>query len=271
MNKKKFIDTEEIIRSKSPKLLKRLPRFVINYIKRTIHEDDVNDFMAENEHLKGEAFCTSVIESFHLDVKIIGEENIPRSGGVVFACNHPLGGMDAMAIVSGLKGIRNDVKFIVNDILLYLTNLKDLFVGVNKYGKNATSSLQIVDELFASENAVFIFPAGLVSRKKKGIIKDLEWKKTFITRAKKHNRTVVPVHVDGELSNFFYRLSNLRTFLGIQTNIELFYLSDETFKQKNKKIQITFGKPIPASDFNDEKSDYEWAQEVKSKVYALKE
>lgn len=271
MNKKKFIDTEDIIRSKSPKLLKRLPNFLIRYIKQTIHEDDVNEFMAKHGHLEGEAFCSKVIESFNIDIEIVGEENIPRTGGVIFACNHPLGGMDAMAIVAGLKGIRKDIKFIVNDILLYLTNLKELFVGVNKYGKNAASALQIVDELFASENAVFIFPAGLVSRKKKGIIKDLEWKKTFITRAKKHNRTIVPVHIEGELSNFFYRLSNFRSFLGIQTNIELFYLSDETFKQKNKKIRITFGTPIPVEHFTNEKSDYEWAQEIKEKVYALKE
>lgn len=266
----KFIDTEALIQSKNPKLLKRLPRFILNYIKKTIHEDDINDFMQKNEHNHGEAFCTSVIRTFNLKVEIIGEENIPKTGGVIFASNHPLGGMDAMAIVAGLKGIRDDIKFIVNDILLNLTNLKGLFVGVNKFGKNAASSLKNIDALFGTDRAIFVFPAGLVSRKKKGAIRDLEWKKTFISRAKKYNKTVVPVYVDGKLSNFFYRLSNLRTFLGIKTNVELFYLPDETFKQKNKKIQIIFGKPICATQFSENKTDYEWAQEVKSKVYDLK-
>lgn len=268
--KKKFIDTEELIRSKNPKLLKRLPRFILNYIKKTIHENDVNDFMQKNEHNLGADFCTSVIKTFNLNVEIIGEENIPKTGGAIFACNHPLGGMDAMAIVAGLRGIRDDIKFIVNDVLLNLTNLKGLFVGVNKFGKNAATSLKNVDQLFGTEQAIFVFPAGLVSRRKKGVIKDLEWKKTFISRAKKYNRMIVPVYVDGRLSDFFYRLSNFRSFLGIKTNIELFYLPDETFNQKNKKIQIIFGKPISAEQFSNEKTDFEWAQVVKSTVYDLK-
>lgn len=265
----KTIDTEELIRSKNPKLLKWMPRFLLRYIKRTIHEDDVNEFMANNKDNKNADFCESVIRTFNIELQISGLENVPKEGGVVFACNHPLGGMDAMAIVTALRGTRDDVKFIVNDILLYLTNLQGLFIGVNKFGKNANASLQAVDELFASDQAVFVFPAGLVSRKRKGKVEDLEWKKTFITRARKHQRNIVPVYVDGKLSNFFYRLANFRKFLGIQSNIELFYLSDELFSQKNKKIRIVFGKPIPVSYFSDNKSDYEWAQEVKSTVYAL--
>jgi putative hemolysin len=267
---KKFIDTEELIRSKNPGLLKKLPRFVLNYIKRTIHENDVNDFMEKNKDKQGVDFCTEVITSFNIEVELLGEANIPPSGGVIFACNHPLGGMDAMAIVYRLKHLRNDIKFIVNDVLLHLTNLKNIFVGVNKYGKNASSSLKTVEELFSSDHAIFIFPAGLVSRRKKGIIEDLEWKKTVVTQAVKNNKTIVPVYIDGKLSNFFYNLSRFRECIGIKSNIELFYLPDETFKQKNKKIRLIFGKPIPSDYFSSEKSDSEWAQELKNTVYALK-
>ena len=115
-----------------------------------------------------------------------------------------------------------------------------------------------------------MFPAGLVSRKTKGTIEDLEWKKTFITRAKKYEKPVIPVHIDGELTKFFYRLANFRTKIGIKANIEMLYLVEELFKQENKTIRLTFGEPIPHTTFDSSKKDHDWAQWVKSKVYELK-
>lgn len=266
---KKFVDVEELILSKNPKLHRRMPRFILNYLKNTIHEQEINEFMVENEDKSGADFCDAVLSHFNISVEIIGQENIPKQGGAIFVANHPLGGMDAISIVSALRGVRDDVKFIVNDLLLKINNLKGLFVGVNKHGKNAADSLKSVEELFASENAIFIFPAGLVSRKINGKIRDLEWKKTFVTRAKKYNKPVVPVFVDGKLSYFFYLLSTWRKRLGIKANIEMLFLSNETFKQKNKKITLIFGEPIPSTHFDDSKTDQEWADEVKQIVYKV--
>ena len=161
------------------------------------------------------------------------------------------------------------MKFIVNDILLNIKNLNGIFTGVNKHGGNTKNSLKLIDDLFASDRAVFVFPAGMVSRRKNGVIADLEWKKTFITRAKKHNKSIVPVHVEGSLTNFFYRLSNLRMALGIKANIEMFYLSDESFKQQDKTLNIVFGKPIPASHFDAAKSDKEWSKWMQDKVHRM--
>ena len=183
--------------------------------------------------------------------------------------NHPLGGIDALAIIDEIYPIRNDLKFVVNDLLLHLPNLKDLFVGVNKHGSNSKASLQLLNDLYASDKAIFVFPAGLVSRKKKGAVKDLEWKKTFITRAKKFEKNVVPIHIEGELSNFFYRLSNFRTAIGVKANIEMFYLVDELFKQANKTLNITIHPEIDYKSFTKEKTDVQWAQSVKEIVYSL--
>lgn len=266
---KKFVDVEELILSKNPKLHRRMPRFILNYLKNTIHEQEINEFMIENESKFGVDFCDAVLNEFNISVEIIGQDNIPKQGGAIFVANHPLGGMDAISIVSALRGVRDDVKFIVNDLLLKINNLKGLFVGVNKHGKNAADSLKNVEELFASDNAIFIFPAGLVSRKINGKIRDLEWKKTFVTRAKKYEKPVIPVFVDGKLSYFFYLLSTWRKRLGIKANIEMFFLSNETFKQKNKKITLIFGKPIPSTHFDDSKTDQEWADEVKKIVYKV--
>ncbi|EAY31789.1 conserved hypothetical protein [Microscilla marina ATCC 23134] len=175
-----------------------------------------------------------------------------------------------MAIVTLLKQKRTDIKFIVNDVLMNLVNLQGMFVGVNKHGKNVKESLRQVDELFATDQLICVFPAGLVSRKKKGAIRDLEWKKTFITRARKHHRLIIPTYIDGELSNFFYRLSNIRTKVGVKTNIEMLYLVNEMFKQRNKKMKVIFGKPIVSNNLDRKiKSDAEWAEEIKNKVYQL--
>ncbi len=266
---KKFIDIEKVIGDKNPRLLKWMPGFIIRYIQKITHEVEVNDAMFRFKDKKGKDFCTAVVEDFNITVKAVGLENIPKDGGCLFASNHPLGGLDALAIVHAIYEIRPDMKFIVNDVLLNIENLKMMFQGVNKHGKTAKESLKGVMELFASDQAVFIFPAGLVSRKKNGVIKDLQWKKTFISQAKRHKKTVVPVFVDGNLSKFFYRLSNFRTKLGIKANIEMMYLADEMYKKKNSTITITFGEPIPFETFDKSKSDLEWASWVKEKAYQL--
>ena len=267
----KFIDIERIIKSKNPKLLKILPKFLINYLKRIAHQDDINEILDDFKDIYDYEFCDALIKRLNIKVNVKGQENIPTNGGFIFASNHPLGGMDAMALVTVIEPYRRDVKFIVNDILLNLNNLKGLFVGVNKHAGNTKESLQLIDELFASNKAVFVFPAGLVSRRTNGKIADLEWKKTFITRAKKHNKDIIPVFVGGSLSNFFYRLSNLRKTFGIKANLEMLYLSDESFRQKNKSLDIIFGKPIPSSFFDGSKSDKEWAEWMENTVHQMKE
>ena len=193
---------------------------------------------------------------------------IPKNGKVILAMNHPLGGMDAIALISALQNHRKDIKFIVNDLLMNLTHLADLFVGVNKHGKNEKSTRQQIVDLFASDQLVCIFPAGLVSRRSKGKIRDLTWKKTFVTYAAKYDQPVIPVFIDGELSPFFYRLSRIRKFLRIKLNLEMLYLSDEMFKQRNKTIRFIIGKPLYIKDMP-EVSEREQAQLVKAKVYEL--
>lgn len=271
MNEEKFIDIKRLIESKSPKLAKWLPGFIIRYLKRILHQDEINDFLVAHKNDYNADFCTSVMDYFNMKVVVDGMDNIPQNGSVIIAMNHPLGGMDAIALVSAIRDHRKDLKFIVNDLLMNLTNLSDLFVGVNKHGKNEISTREQIMNVFQSDEAVCIFPAGLVSRKQNGMIRDLDWKKTFITYAIKYDQPIVPVYIDGELSKFFYRLSNFRRFLGIKINIEMLYLADELFKQRNKTITFTIGQPIFPKDLNLEKSERDLAQDVKTIVYKLAE
>lgn len=267
----KFVDVKRLIKSKNPSLLKWLPGFFIRWIKKIIHEDDVNNFIEKHKNASSLEFSKALVEEFQLEVHFSGIENIPSPPQpIIFVSNHPLGGLDAITVIAGLESVRPDVKFIVNDLLMAVKTLQDRFVGVNKVGKNALTSLQQVEQQFAEGTATFLFPSGLVSRKINGEIRDLEWKKTFISKAKKYQTTIVPVHMGGRLTNRFYRLASLRKFLGIKFNIEMFFLVDEFFKQKNMRIDITFGKVILPETFTKEKSDKEWAAWVKELVYKLK-
>ncbi|MEY3237583.1 MAG: hypothetical protein RI883_1684 [Bacteroidota bacterium] len=269
MMEKKFIDIEKIIENKNPRLLKWLPGFILRYLKRILHEDQINDFLAKHKDVYNIDFCIAVMEYLEVKVEINGLENIPKDKAVIIALNHPLGGMDAIALVAALKGHREDIKFIVNDILMNLTNLQDLFVGINKHGKLGVSTRNQVLDVFSTDEAVCVFPAGMVSRKQNGEIMDLEWKKTFVTFAKRLDQPIIPIHIDGSLSKFFYRLSSFRKFIGIKANIEMLYLANELYKQKGKTITFTVGKKIKTTDFDSAKSEKVIAQEIKKMVYNL--
>ena len=158
---------------------------------------------------------------------------------------------------------------VANDLLMNIKNLHPVFTGVNKHGLSSREDVTDLKEVLAGDDALMIFPAGLVSRKQKGIIRDLDWKKSFISMAIKHKRDVIPVHITGRISNFFYNIASLRKFLRIKSNIEMLYLPNETFKQKYKDIKIIFGKPIPYNVFDKSKNPKDWADWVKEKVYEL--
>ncbi|MCK5872909.1 MAG: 1-acyl-sn-glycerol-3-phosphate acyltransferase [Methylococcales bacterium] len=271
MKKKKLIDIESLIASKNEKLLKWLPRFVIRYLKRILHQKDINEFIEKHKDKEGFEWCEAVKKYLDISYTVKNIENIPLNGKITLAMNHPLGGMDAIILIDALKKQRPDLKFIVNDLLMNLETMKPFFVGIDKHGKDKKSSIrEKVKQLFMSENAVCIFPAGMVSRKKNGVVKDLLWKKTFVTYSKEFDRTIIPIHIDGKLSNFFYRLSNFREFLGIKANIEMLYLSSEMFKQKGKHFTFVVGEPIAKELLASERDDKKLSQIIKEKNYKLR-
>lgn len=270
--KSKFIDVENVIAGKNPGLLKILPRFILSYIKKVLHEDEVNDFISRQGDKYDIAFANEIIKEFGVTIISTGKENIPKTGGIVLASNHPLGGVDGVALIKMIGEVRPDIKFFANDILMNIKNLSGVFVPVNKHGRHSSENIATIEKMYRSDYAIPIFPAGLVSRKQSGVIKDLEWKKSFVTKSREYKRNIIPVYVDGQNSDFFYNLALWRKRLGIKVNIEMFYLVDEMYKQKNKTINIVFGKPIPYTIFERRHTftDYQWAQKVKEHVYALK-
>jgi putative hemolysin len=264
----KLIDLERVIQAKSPALAPYIPGFLIRYLKRIIHQDDVNRFITKSGHLQAFDFVDAIMAEFNAEIKVIGIEHIPVEGRVIIASNHPLGGPDGIALMQQVGRVRTDLQFPVNDILMFLENLKPLFIPINKHGSNA-ENIRVLNDTFAGEAVICYFPFGLVSRKRKGVIADLEWKKTFISKAKRFKRAVIPTHISGRNSDFFYRLANIRKALGIKMNIEMLYLADEFYKQSGKDIQIKFSQPIPYTVFDRRYPDAEWAEKLRRYVYWL--
>jgi putative hemolysin len=263
-----FIDLEKVFRDKNPGLVKWMPGFIFAYLKRVIHQPELNKAIWRNRDEFGVDFATKILEEFGVIIKTHGIEKLPKTGNQLIAANHPLGGLDGMALMSEVGKIRRDFLFPVNDLLMNLPNLKQLFIPVNKHGSNA-DNIRIFNETFASDIMLLYFPAGLVSRKISGEIVDLEWKKTFLTRSIKYKRDIIPVHISGRNTNFFYNMANWRKRLSIKANIEMLYLVDEMYKQKDKTINITFGDLIPIETFDKRHTHAEWAQKLKDHVYAL--
>jgi putative hemolysin len=264
------IDLEKVIREKNPRLLKILPEFVLRYIKYIVHEADLNNFLNSAQGVYSHDFVEKIISDFGIRITTTGLENIPRTGGCIIACNHPLGGIDGISILREVGKIRKDVKALANDLLMNLANMQDLMIPVNKHGRNDAESVRLLNNAYAAGECIMLFPAGLVSRLQNGKIRDLEWKKSFITQAVKFKQTVVPVHIAARNSAFFYTLAFLRKKIGIKANIEMFYLVDEVFRQKQKSIHLTVGAPLSYELFTGAESAGYWAGKVKEHVYSLK-
>ena len=231
----------------------------------------MNEFLERHGDKTGLDFMEAAYQEFNVDMKIRGEENLPESGRFLIVANHPLGGFDGNMLIYIMRKHYPRVVFLVNDILMNLRNMDEFFIPINKHGGQSRESVKQLDEAYRSDVQILSFPSGMVSRKLKGKIQDLEWHKNFVIKARQYQRDVIPIHVSGRNSNFFYRLARMRKFFGIKWNLEMLYLPDETYKHRNKTFTFSIGKPIPHTAFDKTYSAPEWAARVRELVYRLPE
>ena len=265
------INIREIIKTKAPKLYKKIPGYFINLLAKIICQDKLNDILQRNADVTGVDFMESAVKDFKITIRLKGTENLPDfATKCIFAANHPLGGLDGICL-SAVLGKKYDkkIKYLVNDVLYFLKPLQNIFVPINKYGSQAKGAASMINEAFSSDNQMITFPAGLCSRKIKGEIVDLEWKKMFIAKAIEYQRDVVPVYFEARNSKLFYNIANIRKKLGIKFNIELLLLPSEMFKAENSVFTIYFANPISWQTFDSSKTHQQWANEVKKLVYNI--
>ena len=265
-----FIDVNKIL---GPKLRKKLPRFVINFLKRRIHQDQINEAIMQAECPVGAGFFDDALRYLNITYRTRGEENLDPNGKYLFACNHPLGGPEALIIGSVFHRLYGEgFQVPVTPIMANLKPLAEFFTPVNNLSSRQSRDLgERIAKMFTSDQQVVVFPAGLCARKIKGKITEMPWKKMFVTQARRYERDVVPVHISGHNSRWYFFLAKVSKFFKLKINIGMLYLVDELFKQSGNEFVITFGKPIPYSTFDRSKTDLQWAAEVKDKVEALAE
>ncbi|MDR1860640.1 MAG: 1-acyl-sn-glycerol-3-phosphate acyltransferase [Bacteroidales bacterium] len=265
------IDIKALFAEKDPRMARLVPGFVYRYLTRVMHIPEINEIMGLYGHLEGMDFIEKIIEYFNVTQNVRGIENVPTGRRYVFAANHPLGGFDSMLLMSNVFHHFGDFRILVNDIMLKIAPLRALCIPIDKYGPGGRQFAHVVNAEYSSDRPIIIFPSGLASRKTGGQIRDLQWKKHFIQKAIEFGRDVVPVHISGRNTEFFYRLANIRKALHIKWNLEIFFLPDETFRHRNGNYTLTFGKPIPYATFDRSHSFQEWAEYVKKMVYSLPE
>ena len=274
MDSKVFtIDIDEIVRGKAGAKARFVPRFVLSWLKRIIHQDEVNEFILSEGDKQGMPWLDDCMEYLGTTLNVKGLENLPDDSDgrlFTFVSNHPLGGPDGVAL-GHLLGHRYDgrIKYLVNDLLMNLHGLAPFFVPINKTGKQSRNFPQLVEAVFNSPNHIIMFPAGLCSRRINGQIHDLPWQKTFITKSVETRRDIVPIRFNGRNSDFFYRIANVGKRLGLKFNIAMLFLVDELYKNRGKTFDVTIGKPIPYSTFDKSRKPQEWAAYVEDIVYKL--
>ncbi|WP_321519663.1 1-acyl-sn-glycerol-3-phosphate acyltransferase [uncultured Bacteroides sp.] len=265
-----LLDIDSVLRTKAPGKFKYIPKFFISYLKKIAHQEELNVFLKDSKDKVGVDFLEASMDFLDAKIEVRGTENFPEEGFCTFVSNHPLGGLDGVAVGYVLgKHYNGKIKYLVNDLLMNLRNLAPLCIPVNKTGSQAKNFPAMVEAGFRSDNHLLMFPAGICSRRHNGVIKDLNWKKTFIVKSVQSQRDVVPMYFEGHNSGFFYNLANIRKLLGIKINIEMLYLVNEMFKNRHKTFTLTIGKPIPWQTFDRTKSPAEWADYVKEIVYKL--
>ena len=268
----KPLNLRDLFMTKNPKVGRWIPGFVFRFLSRMLRIDFMNDPILYNHgYKKNVDFARASIEAFDVTLEVLGREHLPKDGRFIFVSNHPLGGFDGMMIISEISRSFPNLKVLANDILCQIENMDGIFVPINKHGAQATENVRRINAMFESDVQVMSFPAGLVSRRKKGVIRDVEWQKSIITKARQTKRDIIPMHVSGRCSNFFYNLANLRKFLRIKVNLEMFFLPNESYKHRNKHFVITFGKPIPYQTFDKRFTPVQWASRVKDYSYTLAE
>jgi putative hemolysin len=263
------VDVKNLMASKNPRLARVKP--LVGYLRRAIHEDEVNRILEAHADKPAVEFIRATLEDMGIGYEVVGLDKLDPAGRYIFASNHPFGGLDGLMLAEKVAERFGDVRVVVNDLLMNLAPLRPIFIPVNTLGRQNADYAKQYNDTFAGNLPILTFPAGKCSRRAGRVICDPEWKGSFIKQAVATQRDVVPVFVEGRLSNFFYSLANLRKWLGVKANIEMLYLPDEMFRQRGSHFRITVGQPIPWQEFDDGEPPRIHAQQVKDIAYGLSE
>jgi hypothetical protein len=265
----KVVDLDKWFKESNNKLFRNLPGFIVNRLKKMICEKEMNALHNKNIDKVGIDYINAILNDLDITIRMHNENALAGAEKCIFVANHPLGGVDALSFLHCINKLKGKVVSPSNQFFNYDPNLAPLIVGVNVFGGSSREQNRIINQTFQSDAQIMIFPAGLVSRKINGEIKDPEWHKSFVSKAIETKRYVVPTFITGVNTPKFYRISRIRKFFRIKMPVEILCLPREMLNKKGSTIDLIFGDPIPYSYFDASKRPHEWAQYVKNMVYDM--
>jgi len=265
-----MIDADKILKETYPNLnINKSNKLIGKLVKKLLHEDDFNQVISRNQHLRGFAFLDKLLKYFKFSYQVSPNcyANIPSEGRLLIVANHPIGTLDGLALIKLIRSVRADVKIVANQVLTNMHPLKSIFLPIDVLSKS-TSHKQAYKAMLAAlenEQAVIIFPAGEVSRISPKGIQDGDWKSGFIKLAKKTKCPILPIHIKAKNSPLFYTASTFYKPLGT------LLLVQEMFNKKHQEVKFTVGSPIPFQAFSDsKKTNKELSQKFRKHVLSLK-
>ena len=246
-----MIDAKRILQETYPDFkFNKDNKWVINGLKKLIHEDDLNEFLFKNQHLRGFAFLDKLLTYFKFTYQVDNDSylNIPAQGRLLIVANHPIGTLDGLALVKLIRSVRPDVRVVVNRVLINMKPLESLFFPVNILSsdkKELKDTYKTMIDSLEKEEAIIIFPAGEVSRITPKGVRDGEWQSGFIKLAKKTKSPILPIHIKAKNSAFFYGIST------IYKPLATMLLVNEMFNKRNQTIKFQVGSVVPYSEISE--------------------
>ena len=244
-----MLNVEQMIQQQLPTVSQKpwLYGPVKGMLSYLLHEQDFQAFTQRYPHLQGLEFVEQVLDYFNFSYAVRDNEleRIPSSGRVVIIANHPIGSLDGLALLKLVSDIRPDVKVLANQLLMAIAPLHNLLLPVNNLqGGTERRRLDAIQQHLAADGALILFPAGEVSRLKPNGIRDGKWHSGFLRFATQAKAPILPIHIDGRNSLWFYSASML------YKPLSSILLVKEMFKQKQKTIGMRIGEQIPCDSFS---------------------
>jgi hypothetical protein len=79
------INIKQILRQKAPSVSGKIPGFIINYLIRTVHQDELNDILRRYHDKQGADFMNELISYFDLTLELVNENDFSKEGRYIFA------------------------------------------------------------------------------------------------------------------------------------------------------------------------------------------
>ncbi|OQW69791.1 MAG: GNAT family N-acetyltransferase [Proteobacteria bacterium ST_bin11] len=239
-----MIDAERILQETYPDFkLGKDNKLVVKALKKLIHEDDFNDVIRKNQHLRGFAFLDKLLHFFKFNYQVSNDcyNNIPSEGRLLIVANHPIGTLDGLALVKLIRSVRPDVRIVANRVLSHMEPLQSIFLPVDVLSdkKKLKDVYKVMLDALENEEAIIFFPAGEVSRITPKGIRDGAWQSGFIKLARRAQCPILPIFIKAKNSALFYSASTLYKPLGTMLLVK------EMFNKKGQEIKFMVGAPVP--------------------------